>query len=92
VPILGRQNQGRGNCQKNSCFKAMSHKVTAPKNRTKMDIRVTIKAKNVCHLEIYAFAHFSLTTSTNIRLNEMSVLHTKYFHLSTAVFETFLCW
>jgi len=36
----------------------MSHTVTTPKNRTKMDIRVTIKAKNVYHLEIHAFALF----------------------------------
>jgi len=69
----------------------MSHTVTTPKNRTKMDIRVTIKTKNVYHLEIYAFAHFSLTTSTSIRLNGRSVLHTKYFLSSTAVFATFLC-
>jgi hypothetical protein len=91
VPILGRQNQGRGNSKKSSCFKAMLHTVTTPKNRTKMDVRVTIKAKNVYHLEIYEFACFYLTSSTSIRLNGRSVLHTKYFLLSTAVFETFLC-
>jgi hypothetical protein len=91
VPILGRQNQERGNCQKNNCFKDMSHTETTPKIRTKMDIRVTIKTKNVYHLEIYAFACFSLTTAASVRLNGRSVLHTEYFLLSTAVFETLLC-
>jgi len=70
----------------------MLHTVTTPKNRIKRDIRVTIKDKNVYHLEIYAFVRFSLTTSTSIKLIGRSVLHKKYFLLSTAVFETFLCW
>jgi len=92
VSILGRQNQGRGNCQKNNCFKAMLRTVTTHKNRTKMDIRIIIKAKNVYHLEICAFARFSLPTSTSIRLNGRRVLHKKYFLLFAALFETLLCW